>query len=73
MPEEDLIEPSSCKSVKTTRIGRVFNRIKKRMLFLFDYGDEWHFIVELKRTETPKKEMSYPFIVESVGEVPSQY
>jgi hypothetical protein len=43
------------------------------MLFLFDYGDEWHFIVELKGIELPKEGEKYPLVVESVGGVPLQY
>ncbi|MEM4310914.1 MAG: hypothetical protein QXX95_00800 [Nitrososphaerales archaeon] len=43
------------------------------MLFLFDYGDEWHFIVKLKKIEADKKEVNYPLIVKSVGEAPPQY
>jgi hypothetical protein len=40
---------------------------------VFDYGDEWHFIVELKRIETSKDDARYPLVVESVGEAPPQY
>lgn len=43
------------------------------MLFLFDYGDNWHFIVELKGIESPKEDAKYPFVVESVGYAPPQY
>jgi len=35
------------------------------MLFLFDYGDEWHFIVELKGIELPKEGEQYPLVVKS--------
>ncbi len=38
--EEELeLEPTCCKSVKKTRIDKVFNKIGRKMLFLFDYGD----------------------------------
>ena len=43
------------------------------MLFLFDYGDEWHFIVELKGIELSKEGEKYPFVLESIGSAPSQY
>jgi len=69
----DMGEGSEFKGVKIARVNKVFNRIKKRMLFLFDCGDEWHFIVELKGIESPNEEAKYPFVVESVGEAPLQY
>lgn len=69
----DMGEGSEFKGVKIARVNKVFNRIKKRMLFLFDCGDEWHFIVELKGIESPNDEAKYPFVVESVGEAPLQY
>lgn len=71
--KEQGLEPTPCKSVKKTRVDRVFNEIGKKMLFLFDYGDEWLFIVELKGIEPPKQDTKYPFIVESVGDAPPQY
>ena len=43
------------------------------MLFLFDYGEEWHFIVELTGIELAKDGGEYPFVVESVGDAPPQY
>jgi len=69
----DMGEESKFNGVKRTKIDKVFNKIKKKMLFLFDYGDEWHFIVELKRIEASKDDAKYPLFVESVGEVPPQY
>ncbi len=69
----DIGEDSEFKSVKRTKINKVFDKIKKKMLFLFDYGDEWHFIVEFKGVESPKEDAKYPLIVKSVGEAPPQY
>lgn len=43
------------------------------MLFLFDYGNECHFIVELKGIESREDNVEYPLGVKSVREVPSQY
>jgi hypothetical protein len=34
-------------SVKPTTVARAFPRVASRMLFLFDYGDEWRFQVEV--------------------------
>ncbi|MCD6478598.1 MAG: hypothetical protein J7L44_01795 [Candidatus Diapherotrites archaeon] len=69
----DTAEGSEFKSVKRTEINEVFDKIKKKMLFLFDYGEEWHFIVELKGIESPKGNAKYPLVVESVGKPPPQY
>ena len=69
----DIGEESEFKGVKRTKINKVFDKIKKKMLFLFDYGDKWHFIVELKGIELPEEGAEYPLVVESVGKSPPQY
>lgn len=69
----DMGEESKFKGVKRTKVNRAFDKIKKKMLFLFDYGDNWLFIVELKGIESPKEDAKYPFVVESVGDTPPQY
>jgi hypothetical protein len=33
-------------SVKRTTVARAFPRVGTKMLFLFDFGDEWRFLVE---------------------------
>ncbi|MDF1540366.1 MAG: hypothetical protein P1Q69_15835 [Candidatus Thorarchaeota archaeon] len=42
------------------------------MLFLYDYGDEQHFIIMVKRFVTYDYDVEYPELVESVGEAPLQ-
>ena len=69
----DIGEESEFKGVKRTKISKAFDQIEKKMLFLFDYGDEWHFIVELKGIELSKAGERYPFVAESIGGAPSQY
>ncbi len=47
---------------------------KKEFLFLFDYGDEWHFgvkLIDAKGALTPNAE--YPRLIASRGEAPPQY
>ena len=47
---------------------------KKEFLFLFDYGDEWHFGVKLVRiADTLEPKAQYPRIVASQGASPPQY
>jgi hypothetical protein len=45
---------------------------KQKFLYLFDYGDEWRFEVEVLKEETSEK-AHYPRIVGSRGEAPEQY
>jgi hypothetical protein len=46
----------------------------KEFLFLFDFGDEWHFGVKLARTsDTLEPGARYPRIVARHGESPPQY
>lgn len=55
----DIGEESRFEGVKRTKTSRVFDAIKKKMLFLFDYGDEWLFVVELQGIESPKEDANY--------------
>ena len=46
----------------------------KEFLYIFDFGDEWHFGVKLTRTsETLEPRAQYPRIVARHGESPPQY
>ncbi len=61
------------RSVKRSRIADAFPAIGARMTFLFDYGDEWLFrieVIDLKRKE-PK--VRYPRLLKSNGVAPEQY
>jgi len=60
-------------NVKEVTINEVFNEIEKKMLFLYDFGDEWQFIVELIVTDSRDPDLQYPCIVKSVGKAPIQY
>ena len=47
---------------------------KKEFLFLFDYGDEWHFGVKLQRVaQQVESGASYPRLVARQGKAPPQY
>jgi hypothetical protein len=60
-------------SVKRTKVTQAFPALGHTMLFLFDYGDEWHFRVTLKETGEKAAKVRYPRVVESRGEAPEQY
>jgi len=69
----DMGENTNFKGVKKTRIKNVFKEPKKRWLFLFDYGDDWHFILEkIKDVQYDPKEKYYK-LIKSVGEPLPQY
>jgi hypothetical protein len=47
---------------------------KKEVLFLFDYGDEWHFGVKLMRqSPTVETGARYPRVVAQQGDAPPQH
>ena len=61
------------RSVRRTRLGTAFPEVGKTMLFLFDYGDEWRFKVELIGLGRREPKATYPRVVKRVGEAPPQY
>ena len=47
--------------------------VKKEFLFLFDFGDEWHFRLMVRRvSERAEHGAQYPRVEASHGEAPSQ-
>jgi hypothetical protein len=56
----DMGEDTGARSVKKTAVGDAFPRIDYEMTFLFDYGDEWHFPVELIGTGTKAARAGIP-------------
>jgi hypothetical protein len=66
-------ESHGSKSVKKTKVQQVFNKVGNKILFLFDYGDNWEFILQLEKIQEPDIKKSYPILLESVGKAPEQY
>jgi hypothetical protein len=64
---------SDAGSVKRTKVAQAFPEVGSKMLFLFDYGDQWQFKVEVigRGEKVPKAQ--YPKVVKSVGTAPPQY
>ena len=58
--------------VEKTWISSVFES-GDRMLFHFDYGDDWMFIVECLEVETTANGKRKPEVLEMKGEFPEQY
>lgn len=69
---EEPLSPAT-KGVKKTRISTAFKNPGEKMLFLFDYGDGWRFVVELKEIKNAEKWDLKPVILESMGRAPTQY
>lgn len=63
----------TAQGVKKTKISQTFIKPGDKMLFLFDYGDEWRFTVELKEIRKTEEKESEPVILESTGKAPAQY
>ncbi len=60
--------------VRTVTIEDLKLRLKKKFMYLFDYGDEWRFQVQLisinkNATDSP----DFPRVIETFGEAPRQY
>lgn len=73
---EDIGEERSkpwAKGVKKVKISQVFKNPGDKMMFLFDYGDCWHFAVELKEIKNAQKLDLKPVMLESIGKAPLQY
>lgn len=71
--EGENLEPTGAESVKKTKIKDVWQKIGDKMLFLFDYGDCWQFIIELKSFGEKDLNKKYPLILKKIGKSPKQY
>lgn len=67
------IEGSGSRSVTGTRVIAAFQKVGSAMTFLYDYGDEWRFRVEVIGTRQAQPDANYPRIVSKVGKAPPQY
>lgn len=61
------------RDVRSTTLQLLDLRTRKKFLYLFDYGDEWRFTVQVESINKNAPDAQYPQIVESVGEAPRQY
>ncbi|WP_046864801.1 IS1096 element passenger TnpR family protein [Microvirga massiliensis] len=64
---------SDAQSVKHTRISTAFPEVGAKMIFLFDYGDDWRFHLEMIGKGQKQSRVRYPKVIASVGEAPEQY
>ena len=59
--------------VKKTLVAQAFPAIGHTMIFLFDYGDDWHFRVRLTGTDKKIAKVRYPRVIATCGKAPAQY
>lgn len=67
------IEPVDSGSVKKTKVIQVWKNPQDRMLFLFDYGNEWRWIIALKSFDELQSDIKYPRVLSAKGESLEQY
>jgi len=60
-------------SVKRTRVAEAFPSVGSKMRFLFDYGDEWEFLIEFVKRKPKEPKVKLPRLLISAGEAPLQY
>jgi hypothetical protein len=61
------------RSVKRTRVIEAFPSVGAKMRFLFDYGDEWGFLVELVSRKPKEPKVKLPRLMSAAGKAPAQY
>ena len=68
-------EPTAphARGVKNVKVEEVFTEYGKTMLFMFDYGDDWRFSVELKKVRAMVPGEKLPAVEKMVGKAPLQY
>ena len=64
---------SDARSVKRTRVIEAFRSVGTKMRLLFDYGDEWVFLVELVSRKPKEPKVKLPRLLSSAGKAPAQY
>lgn len=55
------------------QIGAVGLYVGQKILYLYDYGDEWCFDVEVEKIEEKGQQVVSPYIKEEKGTAPAQY
>ncbi|OGF48900.1 MAG: hypothetical protein A2231_10430 [Candidatus Firestonebacteria bacterium RIFOXYA2_FULL_40_8] len=61
------------KGVEKVKITAAFKTVGDKMLFFFDYGENWEFSVELKEIREGENQGMKTAVIESTGRAPIQY
>lgn len=71
--EDQGIAPVDSKGVEKTKVSDVWKQPKDQMLFLFDYGDDWRWIITLKSVGEKQAGTTYPRVLSTKGKALEQY
>jgi hypothetical protein len=69
----DAAISGAARNVHETSVARAFPRLGSKMLFVYDYGDEWRFRVEVIGQGETAAGVAYPRVVARLGKAPEQY
>ncbi len=69
----DMGEAAEARSVKRTSVAEAFPKAGHALTFLFDYGDEWLFRVEVTGIGQRVPRARYPKLLAKAGPSPLQY
>ena len=69
----DMGEETTARSVRKTPVADAFPDVGHTMLFMFDYGDDWRFIIEIIGLGEKVAKTRYPKVLKKVGKAPEQY
>jgi pRiA4b ORF-3-like protein len=69
----DMGEQTTSKNVRRTPMADAFPDVGHTMLFMFDYGDDWRFVVEVIGLGQKVAKTRYPKVLKKAGEAPEQY
>ncbi len=70
---DDLLGPDFEGDVRETTLDDLDLQVGQKFLYLFDYGDEYHFQIRVHAINPDAPEGEYPRVVESRGQAPAQY
>jgi hypothetical protein len=71
--EDTEYAPQKARYSSHTRLSNLRVRLKQRWLYLFDYGDQHEFDVQLIATSPDQPRGAYPRLIEQHGQLPPQY
>jgi hypothetical protein len=69
----DAVTSGASRDVHEISVARAFPRLGSKMLFVYDYGDEWRFRVALIGRGETAAGVAYPRVVARLGNPPEQY
>ncbi len=71
--EDTEYAPQKARYSSRTRLSDLRLRLKQRWLYLFDYGDQHEFDVQLIAASPDQPRGTYPRLIEQHGQMPPQY